>query len=209
MQHHFRRARLSRVAVLVCATFALLTPGESLYAAPASRVVAPAPLAPQASSRSRAKTQSKRTTRRRTPVRRASRRSTPVASTAWTSPHGAAALATDLAGMISTKVRSGQFGAMVTSLTRGDTLFARNASEMMQPASTMKLFSTAVALDRYGPEHSFSTDVLRDSPVGPDGMVDGSIYLRSDGDPSMSARFYRDPNLPMATLARAVAAAGG
>ena len=208
MQHHFRRARLSRVAVLVCATFALLAPGESLYAAPASRVVAPAPLAPQASSRSHAKTQSKRTARRRTPVRRASRRSTPVASTAWTSPNGAAALSTDLAGMISTRVRSGQFGAMVVSLTRGDTLFAQNAGTMMQPASTMKLFSTAVALDRYGPEHSFSTDVLRDGALEADGAVNGNIFLRSDGDPSMSARFYRDPNLPMATLARAVAAAG-
>jgi len=208
MQHHYRRARLSRVAVLVCATFALFAPGESLYAAPASLVAVSAPLEPQASSRSRAKTQSKRTTRRRTPVRRASRRSTPVASIAWTSPHGAAALSTDLAGMISTRVRSGQFGAMVASLTRGDTLFAQNAGTMMQPASTMKLFSTAVALDRYGPEHSFSTDVLRDGALGADGTVNGSIFLRSDGDPSMSARFYRDPNLPMATLARSVAAAG-
>ena len=43
---------------------------------------------------------------------------------------------------------------MVVSLTRGDTLFAQNAGEMMQPASTMKLFSTAVALDRFGPEHT-------------------------------------------------------
>ena len=94
---------------------------------------------------------------------------------------------------------------MVASLTRGDTLFAQNAGEMMQPASTMKLFSTAVALDRHGPEHSFSTDVLRDAPLGGDGTVSGNIYLRADGDPSMSARFYRDPDLPMATLARNVA----
>jgi D-alanyl-D-alanine carboxypeptidase/D-alanyl-D-alanine-endopeptidase (penicillin-binding protein 4) len=97
---------------------------------------------------------------------------------------------------------------MVVSLTRGDTLFAQNAGEMMQPASTMKLFSTAVALDRYGPEHSFSTDVMRDGPLGPDGTVAGSVYLRSDGDPSMSARFYKDANLPMTTLAQSVAAAG-
>jgi D-alanyl-D-alanine carboxypeptidase/D-alanyl-D-alanine-endopeptidase (penicillin-binding protein 4) len=207
MQYHFRRARLSRVAVLVCATIALLAPGESLHAAPVSVATVVSPLVVQSSSR--AKAQSKRTkTRRRSPVRRASRRSTPVASTAWTSPHGAAALMTDLAGMISTRVRSGQFGVMVTSLTRGDTLFAQNAGTMMQPASTMKLFSTAVALDRFGPEHTFSTDVLRDGALGADGEVSGNLFLRSDGDPSMSARFYRDPNLPMATLARSVAAAG-
>jgi D-alanyl-D-alanine carboxypeptidase/D-alanyl-D-alanine-endopeptidase (penicillin-binding protein 4) len=97
---------------------------------------------------------------------------------------------------------------MIVSLTRGDTLFARNAGEMMQPASTMKLFSTAVALDRFGPEHTFSTDVLRDGTVSPDGTLQGNLYLRSDGDPAMSARFFKDPNLPMTTLAHDVAAAG-
>jgi D-alanyl-D-alanine carboxypeptidase/D-alanyl-D-alanine-endopeptidase (penicillin-binding protein 4) len=110
--------------------------------------------------------------------------------------------------MISGRVRSGKFGVMVVSLTRGDTLFAQNAGEMMQPASTMKLFSTAAVLDRFGPEHQFSTDVLRDAAVGPDGTLAGSIYLRADGDPSMSSRFWRDPNYPMTTLAHAVASAG-
>jgi len=199
-----RRARRLRVALVAALTLSVLAP-----AGPAVDVrLVPAPLEAQASSRSR--TRAKTPTKR--PARRASRRTraraAPVASTAWTSPVGLAALTTDLSGMISTKIRSGRFGVMVASLTRGDTLFAQNAGEMMQPASTMKLFSTAVALDRHGPEHSFSTDVLRDAPLGGDGTVSGNIYLRADGDPSMSARFYRDPNLPMATLAHNVASAG-
>ena len=110
--------------------------------------------------------------------------------------------------MLSRRVRGGKFGVMIVSLSRGDTLFSQNAGEMMQPASTMKLFSTAVALDRFGPEHTFSTDVLRDGVIGPDGTVQGNLYLRADGDPAMSARFFKDANLPMTTLARAVAAAG-
>jgi len=209
MHHLIRRARPLRVALNAVLTLALLAPaGHGLGASPV-RAATAAPLAPQASSRSkaRAKTQSKRPARRTTRRTRASG-ATPVAAIAWTSPNGLPALSTDLSGMISSRIRSGQFGVMVASLTRGDTLFAQNAGEMMQPASTMKLFSTAVALDRFGPEHSFSTDVLRDAPLGGDGTVTGSIYLRADGDPSMSARFYRDPNLPMTTLARSVAAAG-
>jgi D-alanyl-D-alanine carboxypeptidase/D-alanyl-D-alanine-endopeptidase (penicillin-binding protein 4) len=126
----------------------------------------------------------------------------------WTSPHGAPELAGDLANMLDARVRGGKWGVMIVSLTRGDTLFARNAGEMMQPASTMKLFSTAASLDQFGPEHTFSTDVLRDAAVGADGTLAGSIYLRADGDPSMSARFWRDANLPMNTLARSVANAG-
>jgi D-alanyl-D-alanine carboxypeptidase/D-alanyl-D-alanine-endopeptidase (penicillin-binding protein 4) len=130
------------------------------------------------------------------------------AGPAWTSPHGAPALAADLNSLVSNRVHGGKFAAMIVSLTRGDTLFSRSADEMMQPASTMKLFSTAVALDRFGPEHTFSTDVLRDGPISADGTVQGNLYLRADGDPSLSARFFHDPNLPMATLAQAVAAAG-
>jgi D-alanyl-D-alanine carboxypeptidase/D-alanyl-D-alanine-endopeptidase (penicillin-binding protein 4) len=113
--------------------------------------------------------------------------------------------------MINNRVRSGKFGVMVVSLTRGDTLFAHGAGDMMQPASTMKLYSTAAALDRFGPEHTFSTDVLRDardSASAAGGVVSGNLYLRADGDPSMSTRFWKDPNLPMTTLARSVAATG-
>lgn len=203
-----------RARALRAAAFALLVPTLLLVAGSEEANAAPvmsatAAFAPQASSRtkSRPKTRAKPTSRR-TRIRRPAGRAAAPASTAWTSPHGAPALASDLAGMISTRVRSGKFGVMVVSLTRGDTLFAQNAGEMMQPASTMKLFSTAVALDRYGPEHRFSTDVLRDGAIAADGTVQGSVYLRSDGDPSMSARFYKDPNLPMATLAKSVAAAG-
>ena len=213
MHHPTLRSRAHRAATAALIALALFSTlgAEELRAAPSVSVGATTlSMMPQAATRtkSRAKAPAKRTTRR-TPVRRVRGRvAAPVASTAWTSPHGASALASDLGSMISTRVRSGQFGVMVVSLTRGDTLFAQNAGAMMQPASTMKLFSTAVALDRFGPEHSFSTDVLRDGALGSDGMVNGSIYLRSDGDPSMSGRFYRDPNLPMATLAKAVAAAG-
>jgi serine-type D-Ala-D-Ala carboxypeptidase/endopeptidase (penicillin-binding protein 4) len=206
MHDLIHRARALRVALHAALSIALLAPAGGELRASAAPIPAAAPLALQASSRTRARTQSKRPVRR---AKRTTRRAaTPVAPIAWTSPNGLNALTNDLSQMLSTRIRSGQFGAMVTSLTRGDTLFAHDAGAMMQPASTMKLFSTAVALDRYGPEHSFSTDVLRDAPVGGDGTVGGNIYLRADGDPSMSARFYHDANLPMATLARSVATAG-
>ncbi|HEX7942585.1 MAG TPA: D-alanyl-D-alanine carboxypeptidase, partial [Gemmatimonadaceae bacterium] len=160
------RAPLARVAAITCVVaIQLATSGvESLLAGGAP--LPPAAVA-QSSSRSRS--------RAKPPVRRTSRRTTrgrvaaPAASSAWTSPVGAPALQSDLGGMIGRNVRSGKFGAMVVSLTRGDTLFAQNAGEMMQPASTMKLFSTAVALDRFGPEHRFSTDLLRDGALGADG----------------------------------------
>ena len=183
-------------ATVVDASAASFAPAAAGFAA-----LAQSPAVRKGGKRARGK----KTVRRKAVARNAR---VATASTAWTSPRGAPALAADLGEMISHRVRSGTFGAMVVSLTRGDTLFAKNGGEMMQPASTMKLFSTAVALDRFGPEYSFSTEVLRDGALAPDGKLQGNLYLRGEGDPSMSARFFKDPNLPMATLARSIAAAG-
>ena len=63
---------------------------------------------------------------------------------------------------LNARTRCGQWGAIVVSLTRGDTLFAQNADGQMPPASTMKMYTSAVALDRFGPDFTFKTPVLRD-----------------------------------------------
>jgi serine-type D-Ala-D-Ala carboxypeptidase/endopeptidase (penicillin-binding protein 4) len=132
-----------------------------------------------------------------------------VPAVRYDSPHSVDALDTDLKSLVSDRVRSGQWGIIVVSLTRGDTLYELNADEPRQPASTMKLFTSALALDRLGPDYTFSTDVLRDGPVDSSGTLDGNLILRGDGDPSLSNRFLRgEPDVPMQSLARAVAAAG-
>lgn len=124
-------------------------------------------------------------------------------------PVGARALGADLAAMLRAKVRNGTWGAMVVSLTNGDTLFAENASGSLVPASTMKLYTTALAFERLGANHRFSTEVLRDGRVLSDGTLEGDLLLRGGGDPALSRRFFNgDANGPMRALARQVAAAG-
>jgi D-alanyl-D-alanine carboxypeptidase/D-alanyl-D-alanine-endopeptidase (penicillin-binding protein 4) len=108
--------------------------------------------------------------------------------------------------MLAGRTRSGEWGVMVVSLTRGDTLFALNPDAMLQPASTMKMYTAAIALDRLGPNHTFTTTIVRDGSVR-DGVLDGSLYLRGDGDPSLSPRYFPGER-PMDRLARQVAAAG-
>ena len=151
-----------------------------------------------------------RKTTKKTPTRRAARTAAPAApAIRATTPRSASALESDLRAMLDSRTGSGRWGAMVVSLTRGDTLFSRNADEPLTPASTMKLFTAALALDRLGPQWRFSTDVLRDAPVGADGTVQGNLYLRGDGDPSLSGRYLgRDPDAPMTVLASEVAGTG-
>jgi D-alanyl-D-alanine carboxypeptidase/D-alanyl-D-alanine-endopeptidase (penicillin-binding protein 4) len=200
------RPSASRATALALAVLLLAPSGAS--GAPSTPIPERAVAARTGEVKPQRRGKSGRTKRSLTRRARARRAAAPPPD-AWTSPRGAAALSSDLRDFIDNRVRSGKFGAMVVSLTRGDTLFAQNAGDMMQPASTMKLFSTGAVLDRFGPEHTFSTDVLRDTASAPGGgTVNGNIYLRADGDPSMSSRFWKDPNYPMATLAAAVAATG-
>src|SRR5947209_9508938 len=152
-------------------------------------------------------TQQTRTTRRR--VRRRPRNAAPATpAVRYTVARSPADLASTLSNLIS-RTRGGDWGVMVASLTRGDTLFAQNAGEQMMPASTMKLLTSAIAFERFGPNYQFSTDALRDGPVDPDGTLSGNIYLRGDGDPALSGKFLPGgPSAPMNRLADLVASKG-
>ncbi|HMG69566.1 MAG TPA: D-alanyl-D-alanine carboxypeptidase/D-alanyl-D-alanine-endopeptidase [Gemmatimonadaceae bacterium] len=147
------------------------------------------------------------TTRRR--VRRPSRnRPPPVPVVRYSTPRSSDDLATTLSALAG-RIRGGMWGGMVVSLTRGDTLYANNAGEQMLPASTMKLLTSAIAFERFGPNYQFSTDALRDAAVGPDGTLPGNLYLRGDGDPALSGKFFPGgPSGPMNRLAELVAAKG-
>lgn len=149
-----------------------------------------------------------------TTARRRSSRTTrrPVAALPvlrHTTPRGEIALAADLHTLLNARTRNGAWGVVVTSISRGDTLFSRNGDAPMLPASTLKLFTTALAFERLGPSHQLTTDILRDGVVEADGTLRGSLFLRGGGDPSLSPRYMPGgPDAPMRVLARMVADAG-
>lgn len=131
---------------------------------------------------------------------------------------GASAL--DMGGRIRAAIensRAGRafWGVQVADLESGRTLFTLNPDRLFTPASNTKLFSTALALVRLGPEHRFRTRVLSAAPPV-SGVLDQDLILLGGGDPNLSARAipYRkgpvegDPLRAIAELARQVYAAG-
>ena len=155
----------------------------------------------------RARSSKARSTRKPT-ARRVSRRPAPPPLVA-TTPFGDSALASDLGNLLRARVRNGTWGAIVTSVTRGDTLFRYNADMPLMPASTLKLFTTTLAFERLGTQYQFTTDILRDGAIDADGTLRGSLILHGGGDPSLQARFLGgDPEAPMRALAQIVANAG-
>jgi len=68
-------------------------------------------------------------------------------------------------------------------------LFEQDAGRWMQPASNMKLYTVAAALDRLTPDFRFVTSVY--APARPDasGTVRGDLTVYGRGDPTYAVRF--------------------
>jgi D-alanyl-D-alanine carboxypeptidase/D-alanyl-D-alanine-endopeptidase (penicillin-binding protein 4) len=62
--------------------------------------------------------------------------------------------------------------------------FKHRASVPMQPASTLKLVTSVVALDRLGPNFRSYTEMLSAAPVT-DGVLQGDLVLRGGADPEL------------------------
>jgi D-alanyl-D-alanine carboxypeptidase/D-alanyl-D-alanine-endopeptidase (penicillin-binding protein 4) len=71
----------------------------------------------------------------------------------------------------------------VVSLDRGEVLYERNADLSLNPASNMKLLTSATALAKLGPEYRFTTRVLASARPDADGTVAGDLALQGGGDP--------------------------
>ena len=61
---------------------------------------------------------------------------------------------------------------------------SHRADVPMNPASVMKLVTTAAALDLLGPAYNWTTSVFADGPIR-DGRLEGNLYIKGQGDPTM------------------------
>jgi serine-type D-Ala-D-Ala carboxypeptidase/endopeptidase (penicillin-binding protein 4) len=78
----------------------------------------------------------------------------------------------------------GRVGILVSSLDDGKVVFAHDADELLNPASNVKLFTSAAALVRLGPDYRFETEFLTRGPLGHKGEA-ATLYVRGKGDPSI------------------------
>ena len=140
---------------------------------------------------------------KRTPVRMA-RAAVTAAPALSSSARAAIALCASLG--LALRTRSGRWGVLVTSVSRGDTLFSEEPDRLLKPASTMKLMTTALALERFGAEHTFATDVFSDGALS-SGVLSGNLYMKGGGDPTLSLRFSKGES-PTDGLARQIRARG-
>ncbi len=108
------------------------------------------------------------------------------------------------------------WGVMVVDLEAGETLYRRNAEKSFVPASNVKLYTTAAALDRLGPDYRYHTRLYARGPVV-DGVLQGDLVVRGAGDPAFGGRYdpetgrwreFYDPTMIFRAWADSLRAAG-
>jgi len=87
------------------------------------------------------------------------------------------------------ELSSAMVGIKVASLDNGRVLFEENAAKLLRPASNMKLYTVAAALDRLSPDYRFVTSVYAATRPDAAGVVRGDLTIYGRGDPSIAARF--------------------
>jgi D-alanyl-D-alanine carboxypeptidase/D-alanyl-D-alanine-endopeptidase (penicillin-binding protein 4) len=105
--------------------------------------------------------------------------------------------------------RAARWGVHAVALDTGEVLYSRDAERRFLPASNLKLYTTALALARLGPQYRWRTSVY--SATRPDrrGRISGDLVLYGRGDPTISGRFAGgDPLARVDQLAERIAASG-
>jgi serine-type D-Ala-D-Ala carboxypeptidase/endopeptidase (penicillin-binding protein 4) len=87
-------------------------------------------------------------------------------------------------------ISKGEWGLLIVDAATGETLYELNANKYFVPASNMKLFTTALALAKLGPDYRFRTTLETRGTLSPEGTLAGDLILVGRGDPNLSNRKF-------------------
>jgi D-alanyl-D-alanine carboxypeptidase/D-alanyl-D-alanine-endopeptidase (penicillin-binding protein 4) len=81
-----------------------------------------------------------------------------------------------------------RWGVVVASMNDGRVLHSRDGDGLFTPASNMKIFTTAVALDLLGPDYRWRTSVYSPRQMDANGVIDGDLTLYGRGAPDLNSK---------------------
>ena len=105
---------------------------------------------------------------------------------------------------INTIMADSRMQAASSSVTRAQSvnweiIYQKQGDKGITPASTLKILTAAAALETLGENYRFTTDVLTNGKVT-NGILDGNLYLRGTGDPTLLKKDFDDFASKLATL---------
>lgn len=93
----------------------------------------------------------------------------------------------DLDKLFSHKLgKMGRWGMAVVSLEDGSLVYQHNSEQKFIPASNAKLFTTAAALEKLGPDYTYQTELYACGGMDTAGVLHGDLVVRGSGDPTIN-----------------------
>lgn len=80
------------------------------------------------------------------------------------------------------------WGVQIVDIPSGRTVWGTNEHKLFIPASVSKLFTAAAALNRWGPDHTFFTEIRRTGSIDPGGTLKGDLIVVGGGAPGFGDR---------------------
>ena len=87
---------------------------------------------------------------------------------------------------------NGQIALLATDMKTGEVIASLNPDMSVIPASNTKLVSTAAALELYGPDFKYKTELYYTGNIDKSGVLYGNLIIKGGGDPTLGSRFFYD-----------------
>ena len=87
-------------------------------------------------------------------------------------------------------LNNASIGILVVDVKSGKNVLEHNSATSLVPASTLKLLTSAAALETFGSEHTFKTVLTYDGQISENGRLNGNIVIRGLGDPTFLSALF-------------------
>ncbi|MBV5282109.1 MAG: D-alanyl-D-alanine carboxypeptidase/D-alanyl-D-alanine-endopeptidase [Paludibacter sp.] len=89
-------------------------------------------------------------------------------------------------------LQNANISLLVRDVATNTTVCEYHSKNSVVPASTMKLVTTATALELLGADFRFQTRLEVDGRITADGVLNGNLYIRGGGDPTLGSEKLGD-----------------
>lgn len=105
------------------------------------------------------------------------------------------------------ELASASFAIRVIAQSDGQVLFEKDSEKLLKPASNMKIYTTAAALELLGADYRIRTSVYAKAKPNNDGAIKGNLVLYGRGDPTLASTYTEDSQ-PFDLLAKQLTSNG-
>ena len=84
-------------------------------------------------------------------------------------------------------LRHASVSVSVVDLSTGKLVAGHRSDQSVAPASSLKVLTTSTALAVLGTDYSFTTELQYDGNIDADGVLQGNLYIKGNGDPTLGS----------------------